>query len=95
MLLCVLKACVSLLVPQEAHPSRFRFEQVIYLEDNPGKLRVGGVREGCGQLEGVVKQVVTAGNCRFILLGGGGTSVWILPLEISLLKLESATCPPT
>ena len=39
---------------------------------------------------GVVKQVVTAGNCRFILLGERWDSVRILPLEISLLKLESA-----
>lgn len=37
----------------------------------------------------VVKQVVTAGNYRFILLGERWDS-GVIPLEISLLKLESA-----
>ena len=91
--MCLEGLCVLLLVPQEAHPSRLRFESKsfiwkIILENSSrgGERRMQAVGE-CHQAG------CHGGQLRAHPVGGGaglGVDVWILPLGISLLKLGSA-----
>ena len=66
---------VLLLVPQETRPSRLRFEIKSFIWKIILENSSSGGREGCRQLESVIKQVVTAGNCGLIPLGERRDSV--------------------